>query len=57
MDYSDDAFYTFLGVDSVIYLTVNGPSQTSRFHPKYLKLCSEDEQSFYGFWNDMRVSD
>ena len=19
------------------------------FHPKYLKLCSEDEQSFYGF--------
>ncbi len=26
-----------------------GQSQASRFHPKYLKLCSEDEQSFYGF--------
>ncbi len=25
------------------------------FHPKYLKMCSEDEQSFYGY--DMGVSD
>ncbi len=24
MDYSDDAFHTFLGIDSVIYLAVNG---------------------------------
>ncbi len=24
MDYSDDVFYTFLGLDSVIYLAVNG---------------------------------
>ncbi len=24
MDYSDDAFNTFLGLDSVIYLAVNG---------------------------------
>ncbi len=24
MDYSDDAFHTFLGLDSVIYLAVNG---------------------------------
>ncbi len=24
MDYSDDVFYTFLGIDSVIYLAVNG---------------------------------
>ncbi len=23
------------------------------FHPKYLQLCSEDEQSFYGFGNDI----
>ncbi len=42
MDYFDDAFHTFLGLDRVIYLAVC-------FHPKYLKLCSEDEQSFYGF--------
>ncbi len=26
-----------------------GQSQTSRFHLKYLKLCSVDERSFYGF--------
>uniref|UniRef100_A0A8C1WUX9 Adaptor related protein complex 3 subunit sigma 1 n=1 Tax=Cyprinus carpio TaxID=7962 RepID=A0A8C1WUX9_CYPCA len=26
-----------------------GQSQASRFSSKYLKLCSEDEQSFYGF--------
>ncbi len=24
MDYFDDVFYTFLGLDSVIYLAVNG---------------------------------
>ncbi len=43
MEYSDDAFHTFLELDRVIYLAVNGQSQASGFHPKYLKLCSEDK--------------
>ncbi len=47
MDYSDHVFHAFLGLDSVIYLAVNG------FHPKYLKLCSKDERSF----NDTGLSD
>ncbi len=46
MEYSDDAFHTYLDLDSVIYLTVNKPPG---FHPKYLKLSSEDELSFYRF--------
>ncbi len=56
MDYFDDVFHTFLCLDSGIYLAVNvtwqsmGQSQTSPgFHQKYLKLCSEHKQSFYGF--------
>ncbi len=50
MDYPDDAFHTFLGLDSVNYLAVNGTvTNLPVFIQKYLKLCSEDEQSFYGF--------
>ncbi len=30
-------------------LTQNSIRSPPGFHPKYLKLCSEDEQSFYGF--------
>ncbi len=44
MDYYGDVFNTFLGLDTVIY-----SHKPPGFHPKYLKLCSEDEQSFYGF--------
>ncbi len=46
MDYSDDVFYTFLGLDSVNCLDSH---KIPGFHPKYLKLCSKDKQSFYGF--------
>ncbi len=47
MDYPSDAFHTFLNLNSVIYLAVNGDShKPSGSHLKYLKLCSE--QSFYG---------
>ncbi len=35
------------GVNSVIYLAVNGTVKPPGFYLKYLKLCSEDEQSFY----------
>ncbi len=51
MDYFDDVFYTFLDLDSVIYLAVKWDShKPPDFHPKYLKLCSEDEQSFYSMF-------
>ncbi len=47
MDYSDDVFHTFLGLDSVIYSGSQWDShKPPGFHPKYLKLCSKDEQSF-----------
>ncbi len=50
MDFPDDTFHTFLGLDSVIYLAVNWDScKPPGFQAKYLKMCSEDEQSFYGF--------
>ncbi len=51
MDYYGDVFHTFLGLDSVIYLAVNGTvtHKPPGFHPKYLKLCSEDKLGFYGF--------
>ncbi len=48
MDYFEDVFYTFLCLDSVIYLAVKWDShKPPGFHPKYLKLCFEDEQSFF----------
>ncbi len=34
MDYFDDVFHTFLGLDSVTYLAVNGKSQASLFSSK-----------------------
>ncbi len=51
MDYSDDAFHTFLDISWQCYLF--GSQWDSHkplgFYLKYLKLCSKDEQSFYGF--------
>ncbi len=48
MDYFGDIFLTFLDLDSVIYYAVNGTDTSLSFHLKYIKLYSEDEQSFYG---------
>ncbi len=40
-------FHTFLDLDSIIYLAVNGTvTSLSVLHPKYNKLRSEDELSF-----------
>ncbi len=50
MDYSDDVFHTFLGLDSVNCLAVNGTvTSLPVFIQNIFKLCSGDEQSFYGF--------
>ncbi len=37
MEYPGDAFHTFMDLDSAIY-----SHKPPGFHPKYLKLCSED---------------
>ncbi len=58
MDYFDDAFHTFMDLDSAIYYAANGTShKPSGFHPKYLKLCSEDWTKLLRVWNDMGVSE
>ncbi len=54
MEYAGDAFHTFMDLDSVNLLGSQWDSHKPPvFHPKivlnYLKLCSEDEWSFYGF--------
>ncbi len=43
MDYFDDVFHTFLGLDSVNYLAVKRTVKPPGSHPKYLKLCYEEE--------------
>ncbi len=39
---------------SVVLLSMQG-QKALRLHPKYLNLCSEDEQVLRA-WNDMKVS-
>ncbi len=46
MDYFTDLLATFLDDDRVNYIAVY---ERVREQQKYLKLCSEDELSFYGF--------
>ncbi len=47
MDYSGDAFHTFLDLNSVYLLGSQWDSRKPPdFYLKYLKLCSEDEQSY-----------
>ncbi len=48
MDYFDDVFHTFLGLDSVIYLAVNG---TVTRLPVFI------QKKLLRVWNDMGVSD
>ncbi len=58
MEYPGDAFHTFLDLETC-NLQSMGRSQASRFLSKYLKLRSEDEQSFYRFgttWGKVKNS-
>ncbi len=50
MDYPGDAFHSFLNLDSGIYLLGSqwDSHKPPGFYLKYFKLCSKDEQSFYG---------
>ncbi len=50
MDYSDDVFYTFLCLDSVNSLAVNGTvTSLPVIHPKYLNCVSKTNKAFTGF--------
>ncbi len=61
MDYSDDVFHTFLGLDSVIYLAVNG-TVTSLCVPKTNKAFTGLEQhggkwlmTEFAFWGGVTL--
>ncbi len=47
-EYPGDAFHTFLDLDCYLLDTQCDSHKPPGFHPKYLKLCSEEKQSFYG---------
>ncbi len=49
MDYFDNAFHTFLGLDSVLYLVVNGTvTSLPVFIQNILNCVPNDKLSFYG---------
>ncbi len=50
MDYFDDVFHTFLGLDSVIYLAVNGTVTC-----KIRKIVFRRRTKILWVWNDMWV--
>ncbi len=55
MDYSDDVFYTFLGLDSAIYLAVNG---TVTSLPVFIQnILNRRRTELLRVWNDTGVSD
>ncbi len=50
MDYSDDIVILFWALTVVITWQSMEQSQASCFfYPKYLKICSKDDQIFFGF--------
>ncbi len=55
MEYPGDAFHTFLDLDSVILGSQWDSHKPPGSQPKYLKLCSEDEQSFYGLVKNDKI--
>ncbi len=56
MDYSDDVFHTFLGLDSGIYLAVNG---TVPSLPVFIQniLIVFRRRKLLRIWNNVGVSD
>ncbi len=58
MDYSDDVFHTFLGLDSVNYLAVNGTvTSLPVFIQNILNCVPKTNKAFLRVWNDMGVSE
>ncbi len=57
MDYFDDVFHTFLGLDSVIYLAVNGTVTSLPVFIQNILNCVLKTMKLLRVWNDMGVSD
>ncbi len=57
MDYSDDVFHTFLGLDSVKYLAVNGTVTRLPVFIQNILNCVPKMNEALWVWNDMGVSD
>ncbi len=57
MDYFDDVFHTFLGLDSVNYLAVKRTVKPPVLIQNILNCVYEEEWSFCGFGNDTGASE
>ncbi len=57
MDYFGDVFHTFLGLDSVIYLAVNGTVKSLPVFIQNILNCVPKTNKAFLVWNDMGVSD
>ncbi len=57
MDYSDDVCHTFLGLDSVKYLAVNGTVTRLAIFIQNILNCVPKMNKALWVWNDMGVSD
>ncbi len=57
MNYFDDGFHTFLGLDSIIYLAVNGTVTHLPVYIQNILNCDPKTNKLLWVWNDMGVSD
>ncbi len=57
MDYFGDVFHTFLGIDSAIYLAVNGTVTNLPVFIQNILNCVPKTNKLLLVWNDMGVSD
>ncbi len=57
MEYSDNDFYTFLGLDSSIYYAVNGTVRSLAVFDQNILNCVPKMNEAFTVWNDMGVND
>jgi len=57
MEYSGDAFHTFLDLDSVIYLAVNGTVTSLPVFIQNILNCVLKTNKVLQLWNDMGLSE
>ncbi len=57
MEYSGDAFHTFLDLDSVIYLAVNGTVTSLPVFIQNILNCVLKTNKVLRLWNDMGLSE
>ncbi len=57
MDYFGDVFHTLLGLDSIIYLAVNGTDTSLPVFVQNILNCVLKTNEALWVWNNMGVSD